>query len=129
MTSLIQPPHADERSQNRLRRRPSTRTATILGTGICVPERVIDNGYFSRELGVDTTADWIESRIGILERRWAVEETSTDLAVGAAHAALDEAGLSTEEIDVIVVATSTPDFTMPSTACLVQGRLGATEAL
>jgi 3-oxoacyl-[acyl-carrier-protein] synthase-3 len=94
-----------------------------------VPQRVIDNDYFSRELGMDTTPAWIESRIGIVERRWAVEETSTDLAVGAARTALQQAGLSAEDIDVIVVATSTPDFTMPSTACLVQGRLEACDAL
>jgi 3-oxoacyl-[acyl-carrier-protein] synthase-3 len=94
-----------------------------------VPQRVIDNDYFHRELGMDTTAEWIESRIGIIERRWAVEETSTELAVGAARSALRQADLSPTEIDVIVVATSTPDFTMPSTACLVQGRLGAEQAL
>jgi 3-oxoacyl-[acyl-carrier-protein] synthase III len=105
------------------------RPASILGTGSCVPQRVIDNAYFSRELGVDTTPAWIESRIGILERHWAVEESSTDLAVGAARAALDQAQLDVEDIDLIIVATSTPDFTMPSTACLVQGRLGAQNAL
>ena len=65
------------------------------------------------------------SRIGIISRFWAVEESSTDLAVGAAQAALEQAGLTAADIDVIIVATSTPDFTMPSTACLVQGRLGA----
>jgi len=105
------------------------RRASILGTGCSVPERVIDNAVFSRELGVDTTPEWIESRIGIIERRWAVEESSTDLAIGAARAALDQAQLEVEDIDLIIVATSTPDFTMPSTACLVQGRLGAENAL
>lgn len=105
------------------------RRATILGTGSCVPERVIDNAYFGRELGVETTPEWIESRIGIVERRWAVEESTTDLAVGAARAALKRAGLDAADIDVVIVATSTPDFTMPATACLVQGRLGAEHAL
>jgi 3-oxoacyl-[acyl-carrier-protein] synthase-3 len=90
---------------------------------------VIENDYFKRELGIDTTPEWIESRIGIVERRWAVHETSTDLAVGAATTALANAGLEASEIDAVVVATSTPDYTMPSTACLVQGRLGATNAL
>lgn len=114
----------------RIRRRPQrVRRATILGTGVCVPERVIDNTYFSQELGLDTTAEWIESRIGILKRHWAVEETSTDLAVGAARSALQQARLKPSEIDLIVTATSTPDFTMPATACLVQGRLGAERAL
>jgi 3-oxoacyl-[acyl-carrier-protein] synthase-3 len=111
------------------KRRKRVRRATILGTGSCVPGKVIDNAYFSRELGIDTTPEWIESRIGIVERRWAVHETSTDLAVGAARNALRNAGLEASEIDLVVVATSTPDFTMPSTACLVQGRIGATSAL
>ena len=102
---------------------------TILGTGSCVPARIVDNAYFSDELGIDTTPEWIESRIGILSRHWSVDESSTDLAVGAADAALEQAGVAANDIDVIVVATSTPDFTMPSTACLVQGQLGAHHAL
>ena len=105
------------------------RRATILGTGVCVPQRVIENEFFNRELGVDTTPEWIESRIGIVERRWAVQESTTDLAVGAARTALDRARLKAKDLDVIIVATSTPDFTMPSTACLVQGHLGAEQAL
>ena len=114
----------------RVRKLPQlVRRATILGTGACVPERVIDNAYFSRELGIDTTPEWIESRIGIVTRHWAVEESSTDLAVAAARSALEQAQLEAEEIDLVIVATSTPDFTMPSTACLVQGRLGAQHAL
>jgi 3-oxoacyl-[acyl-carrier-protein] synthase-3 len=106
-----------------------TRRATILGTGICVPECVIDNAYFSEELGLDTSAEWIEKRIGIVQRHWATDESSTDLAVGAARAALQHSSLDVNEIDVVIVATSTPDYTMPSTACLVQGRLGAKNAL
>ncbi len=106
-----------------------TRLATILGTGICVPERVVSNAYFSDELRLDTTAEWIERRIGIVQRHWATDETSTDLAVGAARSALLNSGVKPDEIDVVIVATSTPDFTMPATACLVQGRLGATRAL
>jgi 3-oxoacyl-[acyl-carrier-protein] synthase III len=101
------------------------RKATIAGFGACLPTRVVDNAYFSQELGLDTTAEWIESRIGIRERRWAVQESTTDLAVGAAQRALDSAGLDAREIDVVIVATSSPDYTMPSTACLVLGRLGA----
>jgi 3-oxoacyl-[acyl-carrier-protein] synthase III len=108
-------------------RRP--RPATILGTGTCVPERAIDNDYFRRELGIDTTPEWIETRIGIRNRYWAVDETTTDLAVGAARAALHQAKLNPDDIELIIVATSTPDYTMPSTACLVQGRLGANNAL
>ena len=111
------------------RRRQRIRRATILGTGVCVPERVIDNAYFSRELGLETTPEWIENRIGILKRHWAVDESSTDLAVASARSALQHARLEPNDIDLIVVATSTPDFTMPATACLVQGRLGAERAL
>jgi 3-oxoacyl-[acyl-carrier-protein] synthase-3 len=110
-------------------RRKPLRRATILGTGACVPECVVDNAFFSSKLGIDTTPEWIESRIGIVERRWSVDESSADLAVGAARSALLSAGLEAEDIDLIVVATSTPDFTMPSTACLVQGQLGANSAL
>src|SRR5688572_29159685 len=105
------------------------RQATLLSTGMCVPERVIDNAYFSRELGLDTTAEWIEDRIGIVERRWATCESSTDLAVLAARSALERARLDADDVDLVIVATRTPDFTMPSTACLVQGRLGAKRAL
>jgi 3-oxoacyl-[acyl-carrier-protein] synthase-3 len=111
------------------KRRKRVRHATILGTGSCVPECVIDNTFFRDRLGIDTTPEWIERRIGIVERRWCVDESSADLAVGAARSALLSAGLQASDIDLIVVATSTPDFTMPSTACLVQGRLGAHRAL
>ena len=110
------------------RKIPSVRRATVLGTGSCVPQRVLDNAYFSRELGVDTTPEWIESHIGLVTRHWAIQESTTDLAVGAARSALVQAQLEAEDIDLIIVATSTPDFTMPSTACLVQGRLGAPRA-
>jgi 3-oxoacyl-[acyl-carrier-protein] synthase III len=123
-TPLLAPVTRRARKQSKRVRR-----ATILGTGVCVPERVVDNAYFSEELGLDTTAEWIENRIGIVQRHWATDESSTDLAVGAARSALQQSRLEANEIDVIIVATSTPDFTMPATACLVQGRLGAIRAL
>jgi 3-oxoacyl-[acyl-carrier-protein] synthase III len=123
-TRVLEPRPRRARKQSKRVRR-----ATILGTGVCVPERVIANSYFSRELGLDTTPEWIESRIGIVERHWVTDESSTDLAVGAARSALQHSRLAANEIDVVIVATSTPDFTMPSTACLVQGRLGAARAL
>ncbi len=94
-----------------------------------MPQRIIDNTYFSQELGVDTSPEWIESRIGIVSRHWVVQESSTDLAVGAARLALKHAQLDAQDIDLVIVATSTPDFTMPATACLVQGRLGAHRAM
>jgi 3-oxoacyl-[acyl-carrier-protein] synthase III len=127
MAQHVSAPVAEPRKQRKSSRR--VRRATILGTGMCVPECVIDNSYFSRELGINTTPEWIESRIGIVQRHWATEETSTDLAVAAARSALINSGMKPNEIDVIVVATSTPDFTMPSAACLVQGCLGAENAL
>ncbi len=119
----IQSPAKAPRFNRRLR------TATILGTGSAVPRRVVDNSYFQTELGLETTPEWIECRIGIVERRWAENESSTDLAVTAARSALSQAQLDPEDIDLVVVATSTPDFTMPATACLVQGQLGAKHAL
>src|SRR5262245_778754 len=129
MSTVAPSPTPEVRTRRRRKRTRSIRKATILGTGTCVPQRAIDNDYFSRELGVDTTAEWIESRIGIHTRYWSVDESSTDLAVGAAQIALEQARASAAEIDVVIVATSTPDFAMPSTACLVQGRLGAERAL
>lgn len=111
------------------KRRKLVRRASILGTGACVPECVVDNTFFADKLGLETSPEWIESRIGVVERRWSIDETSTDLAVGAARSALMQAKLDPSEIDLIVVATSTPDYTMPSTACLVQGRIGAQHAL
>src|SRR5262245_39082623 len=128
-SSLVLSPSVADHVVCKSARRCDARVASILGTGVCVPGRAIDNTYFSRELGMDTTAEWIESRIGIINRYWAVDETSTDLAVGAARAALQHAKLQPEEIDLVIVATSTPDFTMPATACLVQHRLGAEGAL
>ncbi len=130
METVTLPPAPSARSvRKRPQRARRIRKATILGTGTCVPERVIDNAYFSRELGLDTTPEWIESRIGILQRHWSVEESSTELAVGAARVALEQAQLSAADINVVIVATCTPDFTMPSTACLVQHELGAERAM
>lgn len=104
-------------------------TATIIGTGSAVPERVMDNYYFVADLGLDTTAEWIESKTGIVERRYARSDQHTsDLALEAAKSALAAADVDPAEIDLIVLATSTPDYTMPATACLVQNRLGAHRA-
>ena len=111
------------------RRSVGLRRATILGTGICVPKNAVPNERFSRDLGLDTTPEWIERRIGITERRWSEDESTCDLAEGAARAALDRAGLRPRDVDLLVVATSTPDYTMPTTACLVQERIGARRAI
>jgi 3-oxoacyl-[acyl-carrier-protein] synthase III len=103
---------------------------TLLGTGAATPSQVVDNDHFVSELKLDTTAHWIEARTGIVQRRHASQQQRTsDLAVLAARQALERSGLAADEIDLIVVATSTPDYTMPSTACLVQSQLGAKHAI
>ncbi|EPY10114.1 ketoacyl-ACP synthase III [Paenibacillus sp. MER 180] len=105
----------------------SLRSVGIIGTGKYVPERVLTNA--DMEKMVDTNDEWIVSRTGIKERRIAAEhEATSDLAFYAAEKALEAAGISAEELDLIVVATVTPDMSFPSTACLVQKRLGATKA-
>lgn len=100
---------------------------SITGVGKAVPERVVTNDEIAARLGVDT--DWIESRTGIRERRFAApgESTST-LATAAARRALASAGTTSEGIDLILVATCTADYLFPPTAAIVQKALGATRA-
>jgi len=101
--------------------------AGILGVGSCVPERVLTN--FDLEKMVDTSDEWISTRTGIKERRIADESKATsDYAAGAARLALERAGVDPQELDMIIVATVTPDMFFPSTACLVQEMIGATRA-
>jgi 3-oxoacyl-[acyl-carrier-protein] synthase-3 len=103
------------------------RTVSIIGTGSYVPERVMTNGEMEKL--VETTDEWIASRTGIRERRIAAEtEATSDLAAKASLEALENAGIGAEEIDLIILATITPDYFMPSTACLVQTKIGATNA-
>lgn len=98
-------------------------SAGIIGTGSCLPPKVLTN--YDLEKIVDTSDEWIVSRTGIRERRIADENTATsDLATVAAHRALDDAGLKPSDLDMIIVATVTPDMNFPSTACLVQANLG-----
>jgi len=95
----------------------------IVGTGSFLPANVVTNDDLARR--VDTSDEWIVARTGIKQRHIAdPEQTSSDLAVEASTAALAAAGIGAGELDVIIVATSTPDFVFPSTACLVQARLG-----
>jgi 3-oxoacyl-[acyl-carrier-protein] synthase III len=97
----------------------------ILGVGSCVPDHAISNEMLQKERGFDP--DWIRQRTGILERRHVQGTQSTsDLAVVAAERALATSGVSRDEIDLLIVGTFTPDFACPSTACLVQDRLGLT---
>lgn len=98
--------------------------AGIIGTGSCLPPNIITNKDLEKM--VDTSDEWIVSRTGIRERRVVGEDTATsDLATVAARRALDDAGLEPSDIDMIIVATVTPDMNFPSTACLVQSNLGA----
>lgn len=101
--------------------------AKIIGSGAYIPERVITNSYF--ENLVEGADEWIFSRTGIRERRFAREDQSTsDLATIAAENALKAAGITADQIDCIVLGTSTPDMSLPATACMVQKNIGAKNA-
>jgi 3-oxoacyl-[acyl-carrier-protein] synthase-3 len=102
-------------------------TVTITGTGSFLPDKVLTNNDLSKI--VDTNDEWITTRTGIKERRVATAEMATsDMSIQAAKRALEAADLSPEELDVIVVATCTPDHFFPSVGCLVQKALGAKNA-
>ena len=99
--------------------------AQVRGVGHYLPKRVVPNSEF--EASIDTSDEWIRSRSGIERRHFAAEgETTSDMAAAAARKALDMAGLTPDDIDAIVVATSTADLTFPSAATMVQGKLGMT---
>lgn len=101
---------------------------TIAGTGSYVPERILTNAELSEM--VDTTDEWIFSRTGIRERRIAAEgEFTSHLATNAARKALEQAEMAAEDIELIIVATITPDTLTPATACYVQRNLGAHRAV
>lgn len=95
----------------------------IAGTGSYLPEKVLSN--HDLEKVVDTSDDWIVSRTGIRERHVAADhETTSDLAFHASRRAIEMAGVDAQEIDLIIVATTTPDMVFPSTACILQDKLG-----
>lgn len=97
--------------------------ASIAGTGAYLPERIMPNHEF--EATLDTSDDWIRERTGIKRRHIAAEdETTSDMALEAARRALDAAETDVQDVDLIIVATTTPDKVFPSTACIVQRRLG-----
>jgi len=108
--------------------------AVLIGFGHALPERVIENSEFEDTLEIhgttvslDTNDAWIKSRTGIERRHIAADDqTTSDLATEASNAALKDAGLTAADIDVIIVATSTPDLTFPSAATMVQNKLGMT---
>jgi 3-oxoacyl-[acyl-carrier-protein] synthase-3 len=103
------------------------RSCSISGVGSYVPERILTNQDLEKQ--VETSDDWITSRTGIKERRIAAaNEFTSDLAAAAAVRALGNAGVEPGQIDLIIVATITPDMQFPSTACLVQQKIGAHRA-
>jgi 3-oxoacyl-[acyl-carrier-protein] synthase III len=99
----------------------------ILGLGSCLPEKVITN--FDLEKMVDTSDEWITQRTGISERRILDKDaTAYELGIKAAKDAIEDAGISASDIDLIIVSTNSPDYVIPSTACLIQAAIGANNA-
>ncbi len=99
--------------------------AVVRGVGHYLPDRVVENAEFESRL--ETSDDWIRSRSGIERRHLAAEgQTTSDLAIAAARAALTDAGIEADAIDAVIVATSTPDLTFPAVATMVQAGLGMT---
>ena len=102
-----------------------TMRAVVIGCGHYLPKRVVENAEFEKSLETDDA--WIKSRSGIERRHFASEgETTSSMATAAAQAALKQAGLGADDVDAIIVATSTPDLTFPSAATMVQAQLGMT---
>ena len=100
-------------------------SARIAGTGSYLPERIMTNDDFAARL--DTSDEWIRERTGIKRRHIAAEEeTTSDMAVQAARKGMEAAGVDAQDVDLIIVATTTPDKVFPSTACIVQRKLGMT---
>ena len=103
----------------------------VLGTGSALPKRIVTNEEFAAMLardGIETSDVWIRTRTGVERRHFAGEaegEPTSSLAVAAARRALEAANVETSEIDLIIVATTTPDMVFPSVACRVQAALGA----
>ena len=105
----------------------SLRTVSIIGTGVYLPEKKVTNRDLEKI--VDTSDEWIYTRTGMHERRIARDDQATsDLAAEAAKAALADAGIHAEEVDLLIVATLSPDMFFPSTACFVQAKIGAKNA-
>jgi 3-oxoacyl-[acyl-carrier-protein] synthase-3 len=103
-----------------------TTRAVVIGVGHYLPDRIVENAEF--EASLDTSDEWIRSRSGIERRHFAAEgQTTSDLATRAARAALADADISAEDVDAIILATSTSDFTFPSAATMVQAELGMTK--
>ena len=101
-------------------------SAIITAVGMYVPDKIYDNAYFEKI--VETNDEWIRTRTGIKERRILENGTTSDLATKAVEDLIQKHNIKAEEIDVIIMATVTPDMFFPSTACLVQERIGASNA-
>lgn len=99
----------------------------IIGTGSCLPETIVTNDDLSQIM--DTSDEWISSRTGIRERRLARAETTAAMSAAAAKRAMENAGVTAQEIDLIIVGTITGDYITPSTACEIQAALGADKAV
>src|SRR5664280_1553453 len=103
------------------------RTCSIVGVGSYVPSRVLTNAHLEKM--VDTSDEWITTRTGIKQRRLAAkDEFTSDMAAHAAQRAMKKAGVTADQIDLIIVATITPDMPFPATACIVQQKIGAHRA-
>ncbi len=104
------------------------RRAKITGIGAFAPEKIVPNSFFNEVLGEDVDT-WLRDNLTIRERRWCTENESTaDLCEKAALAAISDAGISAKDIDLIIIATDTPEFVSPSTSSVVQHRIGAIKA-
>ncbi|MFN3872279.1 MAG: 3-oxoacyl-ACP synthase III family protein [Ignavibacterium sp.] len=104
------------------------RNAQIVASGMYVPERVLPNSFFNELLGEDVDT-WLRENLTIRERRWCNDNQSTaDLCVEAAKKILDDANVKPEQLDLIIIATDTPEYISPSTASVVQYRIGAVNA-
>lgn len=103
------------------------RTVSVVGTGAYLPERVLSNAELERM--VDTSDEWIVTRTGMRERRIAApDQYTSDLGAEAARRALEQAGVTPEDVDMLVVATISPDMGFPNTGCFIQNKLGAKKA-
>ncbi|MEJ2510374.1 MAG: ketoacyl-ACP synthase III [Anaerolineales bacterium] len=106
----------------------TNRVAQILSTGSYVPDRVVTNQEIDQILG-ESTSQWLVDNVGIRERHWMAEDqTTSDLVVEASRRALEKAGVTADQLDLIIVSTDTPDYLSPSTAIVVQHKLGAINA-
>src|SRR5512141_570246 len=104
------------------------RNVQILSTGSYVPEHVVTNAEVDALLG-ESTSEWLIANVGIRERRWmSPEQVTSDLIVDASKKALEGAGISASDLDLIIVSTDTPDYLSPSTSVVVQAKLGADNA-